>query len=242
VKLIDWSRLMIREYSTRALIELMQIGKTPSSLDPVFHHAPEALNRIEVVATMRRQEIQPKLLMPVGERRRELVRPMDATAVGHHDHLFAGVAKEGHHLMDVLAKPLRIKMGNNLIEDFGGPILDRADDAEQHPTGHAAPTPIAHPRLAFAGLFAFDVALAQRSYGQPRALGFAPPTCPGQGKTPEDGFIFIGQNDLPLAGPILEGGEFERRPRQLSGLRSKPARGAAVADVFFLTRHGRSRG
>jgi hypothetical protein len=225
---------MIRKYATRALIELMQIGKTPSSTDPVLQHAPEAFNRIEVVATMRWQEIQPKLLVPVGERRRELVRPMDATAVGHHDHLFAGVAKEGHHLMDVLAKPFRIKMGNHLIEDFGGPILDRADDAEQHSTGHAAPTPIAHPRLAFAGLFAFDLAWAQRSCGQPRALGFAPPTRPGQGKTPEDGFISIEQNDLTPASPVLEGGEVERRPRQLRGVRSEPARGAAVADVFFL--------
>ncbi len=92
---------------------------------------------------------------------------MDATAVGHHDHLFAGVAQEGHHLMDVLAQPLRLQMGDHLREDFRGPILDRADDAEQHATGHAAPTPIAHPRLAFAGLFAFDVALAQRSCGPP---------------------------------------------------------------------------
>jgi hypothetical protein len=103
VKLIDGSRLMIREYATRALIELMQIGQTPPGTDPVLHHTPEAFNRIEVVTTMRRQEIQPKLLVPVGERRRKLVRPMDATAVGHHDHLFAGVAKEGHHLMDILA-------------------------------------------------------------------------------------------------------------------------------------------
>ena len=234
MKLIDWSRLMIHEYSARALRELMQVGKTPSSTDPVLHHAPEAFNRIEVMATMRRQEIQPKLLVPVCQRRRELVRPMDATAVGHHDHLFAGVTKEGHHLMDVLAKPLCIKMGHNLIEDFGGPILDSADDAKQHPTGYAAPTPIAPPRLAFAGLFAFDLALAQRSCRQPRAPGFAPPTRPGQGKTPEDSFIFIEQNDLTTAGPVLEGGEFERSPRQLRGVRSEPSRGAAVADVFFF--------
>src|SRR5947199_444305 len=46
VKLIDWSRLMIREYATRALIELMQIGPTPSSTDPVLHHAPEAFDVI----------------------------------------------------------------------------------------------------------------------------------------------------------------------------------------------------
>src|SRR6516162_377500 len=191
VKRIYWSRLMIGEHSTRALIELMQIGKTPSSIDPVLHHAPEAFNRIEVVATMRRQEIQPKLLVPVGERRRELVRPMDATAVGHHDHLFAGVAKEGHHLMDVLAKPLRIKMGDHLIEDFGGPILDRPNDAEQYPTGHAPPTAIAYPRLPLEALFAFDLTLRHRARGEAIALGFAPPARAGQRKAPQDGFVFI---------------------------------------------------
>ena len=139
VKRIDWSRLMICEHSTCALIELMQIGKTPSSTDPVLHHAPEACNRIEMVSTMRRQEMQPKLLVPVGERRRELMRPVDATAVGHHDHLFASVAKAGQHLMDVLAKPLCLKMGDNLIEDFRGAILDRPNDTEQHPAGDPAP-------------------------------------------------------------------------------------------------------
>ena len=145
VKLIDWSCLMIREYSTRALVELMQIGKTPSGTDPVLQHAPEAFNRIEVVATMGRQEMQPKLLVPVGQRRRELFRPVDATAVGDHDHLFAGMAKEGHHLMDILAQPLRIKMGDDLIEDFGGAILDGADDTEQHTAGDTAPGAIAAP-------------------------------------------------------------------------------------------------
>ena len=99
---------MRHEHSARAVIELMQIGKTPPSTDSVLHHAPEAFNRIEVVSAVSRQEMQPKLFVPVCQRRRERVRPMDATAVGHHDHLFAGTAKEGHHLMDVLAKPLRI--------------------------------------------------------------------------------------------------------------------------------------
>jgi hypothetical protein len=242
VKLIDWSCLMLRKYSTRALIQLMQVGKTPSGTDPVLHHAPEAFNGVEVVPTMRRQEMQPKLLVPVGQRRRELMRPMDATAVGHHDDLFAGMAKDGHHLMDVLAQPLRIKMGDNLIEDFGGTILDRADDTEQHTTGDTAPGAIADPRLAFEALVAFDLALAEGPGGQASPLGFVPPACPGQGKTPEDGFIFIEQNDLTPASPIFEGREFERRPRQLSGLGSEPSGGPAVAAVFFLTRRGHSRG
>jgi hypothetical protein len=73
-------------------------------------------------------------------------------------------------------------------------------------------------------------------------LGFAPPARPGEGKTPQDGFTFIEQNDLTPASSVLEGRKFERRPRELSGVGSELARGPAVADVFFLTRRGRSRG
>ena len=111
VKRIDWSLLMSHEYSTRALVELMQIGKTPSGADPVLQHAPEAFNRIEVVTTVGRQEMQPKLFVPVCQRRRELFRPVDATAVGDHDDLFPGVAKEGHHLMDHRVRCLRMTVG-----------------------------------------------------------------------------------------------------------------------------------
>ena len=128
---------------------------------------------------------------------------------------------------------LGIKMWNDLIEDFGSPILDRTDDTEQHPAGDPAPGAIADPRLAFEALVAFDLALAQWTGGQASTLGFAPPARPGQGKTPEDGCIFIEQNDLTPTSPIFEGSEFERCPCQLSGVRSEPARGAAVADVFF---------
>ena len=233
---------MSHEYSTRALVELLQIGKTPSGADPVLQHAPEAFNRIEVVTTVGRQEMPPKLLVPVWQRRRELFRPVDATAVGDHGHLFAGVAKEGHHLMDLLAQPLRIKMRDDLEEDFGGTILDRPNDTEPHPAGNTAPGAVADPRLAFEALVAFDLTLAQWPGGQASTLGCAPPARPGEGKTPEDGFIFIEQNELTPAGAVLEGSECERRPRQLSGVGSEPPGGTAVAYSFFLTLHGRSRG
>ena len=133
VKLIYWSRLMFHEDSTRAVVELMQIGKTPSGANPILQHAPEAFNRIEVMTTVGRQEMQPKLLVPVGQRRRELFRSVDATAVGDHDHLFAGVAKEAHHLMDILAQPLCLKMGHDLVEDFRGAILDRSNALSNTP-------------------------------------------------------------------------------------------------------------
>ena len=54
VKRIYWSLLVGHEHMARALIELMQIGKTPSGADRVLHHAPEAFDRVEVVPTMGR--------------------------------------------------------------------------------------------------------------------------------------------------------------------------------------------
>ena len=242
MKRIDGSLVRRHEHAARAVVELRQSGKTPSGPDPVLQHAPEAFNRMQVVTTVGRQEMQPQLLVPVGQRRRELVRPVDATAVGDHAHLFPRMAKKGHHLMAILTEPLRVKLRDNLIDDARGAILHGTDDAEQHAARDPASGAILHPCLAFEGFRAFDLTLAQRAHSEAGALHFAPPTRPGQGKTPEDSFIFIEQNDLTPAGPVLEGREFKRSPRQLSGVRREPSCGSAVADVFFLTRRGRSRG
>ena len=43
---------MRHEHAARALVELMEIGKTPSGADPVLHHAPKAFDGVEVVPTM----------------------------------------------------------------------------------------------------------------------------------------------------------------------------------------------
>jgi hypothetical protein len=59
---------MGHEHAARALIELMQIGKTPSGTAPVLHHPPEAFNGIEVVTTVGREQVQPKPFVPVGQR------------------------------------------------------------------------------------------------------------------------------------------------------------------------------
>jgi hypothetical protein len=50
VKLINWSLVLSHEHSACALVELMQIEKTPSGANHVLHHAPEAFNGIEVVS------------------------------------------------------------------------------------------------------------------------------------------------------------------------------------------------
>jgi hypothetical protein len=49
VERINRSLLMRHEYPAGALVELMQIGKTPSSPDGVLHHPPEAFDGVEVV-------------------------------------------------------------------------------------------------------------------------------------------------------------------------------------------------
>jgi hypothetical protein len=69
-----------------------------------------------------------------------------------------------------------------------------------------------------------------------------PPACPGEGETPENGFIFIQQNDLATPRAIFQRCQVEGRPRQLSGSGTEPPRGPVVADVFFLTPRGHFRG
>jgi len=107
--------------------------------------------------------------------------------------------------------------------------LDRADNAEQHPAGDAAPRAILQPRLAFEAFFAFDVALAQGTYREASALGCAPPARAEQSKAPQDRFVCIEQNDLPTARLVLEGGKFKRTICEGSGVGIEPSGGAAGA-------------
>ena len=70
------------------------------------------------------------VVMVVGEGRVELMRPMDTATIDDHHDLFIGFAKGCHDLMEILAQPLRIKVGHNFIEDFGGVILDCPNHTE----------------------------------------------------------------------------------------------------------------
>ena len=101
MEFINGSLLMRHEHLPCALVELMQIGKTPSGTDPVLEHAPATFHRIEVMAAMSWQAMQPKPLVPVGQRRRQFVCPVDATAVDDHDHLLPGCAEGRHHVMEI---------------------------------------------------------------------------------------------------------------------------------------------
>ena len=77
--------------------------------------------------------MEAKLALIVGEGRVKLMRSMDPTPIDDHHDLFAGFAEDRHHLMDILAQFLGIKMGDDFIEHFGGAILDSADDQSSTP-------------------------------------------------------------------------------------------------------------
>jgi hypothetical protein len=112
--------------------------------------------------------MEAKLAVVVVEGRVELVRPMDPTAIDDQHDLCAGLAEGRHHLMEILAPLLGLKVRHDFLEDFGGTILDRPNDTEQHPAGDTAPGAIASPRLAFAGFVAFDLTWTQGAGGEAR--------------------------------------------------------------------------
>ena len=163
------------------------------------------------------------------------MRPMDTAAIDDHHDVFAGLAEGRHYLVHILAQLLGIKVRHDLREDFGGAILHRANDAEQHATGDPTPGAILQPCVPFEPLVTFDLTRTQRPCGQASALGFAPPARPGEGKTPEDGCLFLEPNDLTLTSPILESRECESAVGESSRGRIKTPRGTAVVYGFFLS-------
>jgi hypothetical protein len=83
-----------------------------------------------VVATVGRQEVEAKRPVPVLQSRGELMRSMDTATIDDHHDLFPGFAEGRHHLMEILAKLLGLKVGDNFIEDFRRAILYSPNDTE----------------------------------------------------------------------------------------------------------------
>ena len=178
--------------------------------------------------------MEAKLLVVVVERCIELVRPVDPAAIDDHHDLFVRFAEDCHHLVNILSQLLGIKVRHNFIEDFGSTILDRPQDAEPHTARAPAPGAIAEPRLAFEGFIACALTLAQGTRGQTRARGGAPPAGAGQSKAPEDRFVFIEQNDLAPARPVLEGRQVDRARGEVGGVGIEATSGTIVAYVLFF--------
>ena len=121
---------MCHKHLACALVEPMEIGKTSSGPDRILHHAPEAFDGVQVVATMGRQAMEAKLAVVVVEGRVELVRPMTPAPIDDHHDLFLGLPEGRHHLVPILAQLLGIKVWHDCREDLRGAIVDGADDAE----------------------------------------------------------------------------------------------------------------
>ena len=242
MKRINGSLLMGHQSLACALVYQREIGKTPARSDVVLHHAPEACNGSEVVPTMGGEKMAAELAVVVIEGRIKLVCAMDPAAIHAQHDVLAGFAEGGHAWMEILASLLRIKVGHDCREDFRGAVLDRADDAAQHPAGEAAPRALPHPRVAFAGLLAVALPLAQWPCQEASTLGGAPPARPEQGTAPQDRFICIEQNDFATACLILQGGEFERAIGEISRGGNQSTSGAREAQrVFFKTQRTLSR-
>jgi hypothetical protein len=222
------------EHLAGSPVELLEGAETTPCSNGVLHHPPKAFDRVEVVATMGRQEMQAQLAVVVLEGRVELVRSMNSAAIHDHDDLFLGVPEGRHHLMEILAQFLGIKMRHDFIEDFRGPVLDGADDAEQHAAGDAAPRAILQPRLAFETFFTLDLALTQGACAEACTRRFTPPARAGQSKTPQDSFVFIEQNDLAPASAVLQGRQFERAIREVCGVGLEATSGPIVAYFLFF--------
>src|SRR6266571_2276747 len=109
----------------------MEIGTTAAGADGILHHPPEAFNGVEVMPTVGWEAMEAQRAVIVVEGRIELMSPVDLTAIDDHHDLFVGCAEGRHHLMEILAQLLRIKVRDDFIEDVGGAILDRPNHTEQ---------------------------------------------------------------------------------------------------------------
>ncbi len=117
VECINRSCWMGPENPAGALVELGEGGTTPSRADRVLHHAPKALDRIAVMATRGREEVEPSCAVVMVQRWGEFSRPMATPALNDHHDLLTGFANNGPDLREILAQVERINMGPDLRHD-----------------------------------------------------------------------------------------------------------------------------
>src|SRR4030095_14674928 len=180
--------------------------------------------------------MQAQLLVLVVKRRVKLRRPMDAAAIDDHHDLCASFTKDRHDLMEIVAHLLGLKMGHDLREDPRRAIVDSPDTAEQDTAGEATPGAILGPRLAFERLFPFDLRVPQWASREARALGAAPPAQPGEGKAPQDGFLFVEHHDCTPTRAVCKGGESDRARGEVGRRGIEPSGGTTGAYRVFLKR------
>jgi hypothetical protein len=143
-------------------------------------------------------------------------------------------AEDCQHLVHIWSQLLGLKVRHHFLEDFGSTLLDCPQDAEQHPARDPAPGAIASPCRAFEGFSAFALTLPQGPRAQTRALGGAPPAGAGQGKAPEERFVFIQHYALAPARPVREGRKGDRARGEGGGGGARRPGGREELTGFFL--------
>ena len=242
VECINRSLWMRHAYLACALIEQREIGQTPSGAAGVLPHPPKAFKRVEVVPTRGWEAMEATRAVVVLQGRVELVRPRHPAAIDPHHDLLAGFAAGCPHLRERGAPLLGRQGGHALRADLGRAVRHRPKDAEPHPAGHAAPRARRPARLTFETFFAGDGALAQRTGGQTRALGAAPPAAPGEGKAPPDRCLGVEPKALAPARSVLPGREVARARGEGRRGGSEPPGGTAVPSrVVWPTPRTRAR-
>jgi len=184
-KRIHGALVMRHENPAGALGALGKIATTSSRTHGILQHAPQAFERVEVMATMGWEARQATCAAGVVEGRVAFVRPMAPTPSDHHHHLWLGFPAGRQPWVAILAPLRRLTVRDDLREDCGGPVRHRPHAPEQHTAGDPAPGARAAPRVAFARCVPVAVPLAQRVCGASRVRGAVRhPPARGRAKRP----------------------------------------------------------
>ena len=218
-----------------ARVELLEVAQAASCAHRVLPHPPKAFDGLEMGATMGREDVEAKCALGVVEGRITLRRSMEPAPLDNPPHLLLGFPEGGHPWVDIWAPLLGLTVRHDCLADLRGAIVAGTDNAEPHAAREAAPGAIRQPRLAFEAGCALAVALAPGTGGQTRALGCAPPSCPGQGKAPHDRFVCREHHALTPAGLGLQGRACARARGEISRGGLEPSSGTAGAWRVFFT-------
>jgi hypothetical protein len=162
------------------------------------------------------------------------VRPLDPAAIDDHHDLLAGCAAGRHPWRDLVAHLLGLKVRHDLIEDFGGPLLDRPHATAPPTAGETAPRALASPRVAFERGVACALTLTQRAGGEARARGLAPPARAGQGTAPQARVVCREPHDRAPTSPGRQGSACDRARGEVGRVGIEPPGGPGGAFVLFF--------
>ena len=91
------------------------------------------------------------------------------------------------------------------------------------------------PSLSLAVLLWIDLMTRQRVKGQAIALIFVPPAGSWQGKAPNDGFIFVEQDEVALLCLLVKVGQLDAGLSQFMRIRVQSAGGSIRTQALFFS-------